>query len=314
MKLALHLLSFQGEEYLPYLFASLKKQTFQDWKVYFLDNGSIEPHTSALRQAADQAQVPLEFFRSEKNLGFTLGNTLLFEKSRAVAEYVLLLNDDAFIEPDYLEHCVAYLDAHPECAAAEGVILRWNFENLNQNGGRTKIIDTLGFVKKSNFSVNDIGAGETLTASPTTHEVFGVSGCLPMYRISALLKASPEKDIFDPTFFAYKEDVDLAFRLRAAGYTAALVAESYGYHRRTYSEKTILRPKNLAAYLSYRNHVWLLLAHLRGWSYLSVIPYETVKLLYWLAYQPSFVAKAWRETRANWRSLMAKRAFVRNLK
>jgi GT2 family glycosyltransferase len=316
MKLALQLLSYKGEGYLPYLFEALKNQTFKDWKLFFLDNGSVEPHTSALKRAVAESGLPIEFFRVETNLGFAGGHDFLFEKTRS-AEYVMLVNDDAFIEPEYITRCLAYLETHPECAAAEGVILRWDFGHLNDAGGRTQIVDSLWLVVKRDFSIHDIGMGKPLPAAQSTHDVFGVTGCLPIYRVSALMASSPDKNIFDPTYFAYKEDMDLAFRLRAAGYTAALIGEALGYHQRGYGENTLLRQKNSASYLSYRNHLWLLLAHLRWrdifWKRICVIPYEKLKFIYWLLRKPSFVFNAWRETRANWKYLMAKRAWLRGL-
>ena len=64
-------------------------------------------------------------------------------------------------------------------------------------------------------------------------EVFGVSAAAALYRRSALDAVSSDGQAFDEAFFMYKEDVDLAWRLRRAGYAACVASEAVAYHGRT---------------------------------------------------------------------------------
>jgi GT2 family glycosyltransferase len=100
-------------------------------------------------------------------------------------------------------------------------------------------------------------------------EVFGISGALPMYRRSALQTVADEEgNIFDPLFFLYKEDVDLAFRLREAGYSANVVLDAVAYHDRTAAmpersgDFNVIKNKQtqseLIKYHSYKNHLMML--------------------------------------------------------
>jgi GT2 family glycosyltransferase len=63
-------------------------------------------------------------------------------------------------------------------------------------------------------------------------EVFGVSGAAALYRLSALRECAINNEYFDTIFFAYKEDVDLAWRLRLYGWTARYCSTAIGYHVR----------------------------------------------------------------------------------
>ncbi|MDP3771378.1 MAG: hypothetical protein Q8R16_03695, partial [bacterium] len=165
----------------------------------------------------------------------------------------------------------------------------------------------------------DVGAGTPQDHHDLTapREVWGVSGCLPMYRTSAIARASESGELFDGSYRSYKEDVDLAYRLQALGMSAVVIPEARAYHRRSVGVG-VHRPRSAeAVYHSYRNHLWLLAAHLDTRSLMGsragVIPYELMKALVWCVRHPAFFAQTIRETIAAWPRLMRKRAFVRML-
>ncbi len=316
MKLALQLSCYNGSRYLPSLFRSLAEQTDRTWRLFVLDNGSRPEEAEAIRRAVADSGLPAELHRVEQNVGFAGAHNLLFSKHDG--EYVQLLNDDAILEPDYLRHCAAYLGAHPECAAVSGKIYRWNFDRRAEpDRGRTRIIDSLGLAKKRTGAIADIGAGKpegAPTIVPT--DVLGVSGCLPMYRAAAVRRVSMDGALFDASYVSYKEDVDLALRLCAGGYTAAVVPAAVAYHRRSVGAGVARTPSPAARYQSYRNHLWTLFAHCRSpfsSENIFVLPYEAAKALYWLCRRPDFLSRAVRDTARAWTHLMEKRRFVRRL-
>ena len=170
-------------------------------------------------------------------------------------------------------------------------------------------------------AVSDIDAGQI--DKPRNEEsnlefVFGVSGCLPCYRVSALKQVSIDNTLFDPTFVIYKEDVELAFRLNAAGYKSATVANAIAYHRRSLGKgtKRTASPEN--KYQSYRNHLWMDLMHTSASDLFTnrcvLLPYELLKAFYWLIKKPSNLSQTYRETNVQWSNLMCKRTFMRVLR
>lgn len=318
-KLTLQLSCYDGSRYLPFLFESLKRQTFRGWKLVALDNASRPEEAEAIRRAVASAGLNAELYRVEENIGFAGAHDFLFAKH--ASDYVQLLNDDAFLEPEYLERCLAHLEANPDCAAVSGEILRWDFDRRDApDGGRTDVIDSLGLRRNRSRAVRDIGAGRSRSDFPPLTlptEVFGVSGCLPMYRVAAVRQASPDGSLFDASYRSYKEDVDLAYRLRATGYTAAIVPGARAYHRRSLGIGAVRPASAEARYLSYRNHLWTLIAHLPTGSWrneFGAFLYEKLKFLHWALKSPSFLVLAARDTLRAWPRLMKKRAFVKRLR
>jgi hypothetical protein len=322
MKLNLQLSCYNGARYLPFLFRSLAAQTDKDWHLYLLDNASTIEEADAIRAAVNTSGLPITLARVELNIGFAGAHNMLFGLHRA--DLVQLLNDDAILEPRYLEICRKYLLWHAECAAVSGAVFRWDFDRRDESGdGKTEIIDTLGLETSVAGRVVDIGAGQSAIRNPQSviptdpTPVFGVSGCLPMYRVSAVRAASMDGVLFDRSFISYKEDVDLAYRLTAAGFTAMTLPLAVAYHRRSSGVGVKHAPRPEAAYNSFRNHLWIVIAHTPArallWSRIGVIPFELAKICYWLVKYPKFVRQAFRETVAQWPTLMCKRAFMRLL-
>ena len=150
-------------------------------------------------------------------------------------------------------------------------------------------------------------------------EIFGVSGCLPAYRKKALDEvgyfddSSKTLEALDKKFFLYKEDIDLAFRLQYAGWKAYRVGNAFAYHERGIggNEKlndisAAINRKNrskIEKYLSYRNHLYLLIKNLSLPDFLRygifIIFYELKKFVYILLF--------------NQRTLLALRDIFKNL-
>ncbi len=326
MKLALQLSCYNGARYLPYLFASLKKQSRQGWHLFILDNASNSEDALAMSQAVAVSGLPISLFRVEKNIGFAGAHNFLFANHHQEYDAVQLLNDDAILEPDFLEQCERYLDQHPMCGAVTGKILRWNFdERETASGGKTTLVDTLGLRMDWKGFVKDWGMGQNvgdLCVPDRPYRVLGVSGCLPMYRLSAVRRVSFDGCLFDKTYVIYKEDVDLALRLRSAKFFSVVIPSAIAYHRRTLGIKTmslksLLRPCNENSFYSYRNHLWMLSSHLSWFAILThrvgVIPAELGKLTYWLIRQPAFVVHMMCDTWKQRHHLLGKRRFVHRL-
>ena len=206
-KIALQLVTRGGSRYLPFVFDSLKRQICQDWELFVLDNGSNTEEAKELYRLSQASGIVKRFERLEQNVGFAGGHNRVFQWHHA--PYVVLLNDDAFLEPMYLEELLRVMESDPQVGAVEGAVFRWNFDERDQvSGGRTEVIDTFGLMRTKGWKVSDLRVGETqlLPCGTEPCHVFGVSGCLPMYRRSAALLTSPDGTLFDPTFVSYKED------------------------------------------------------------------------------------------------------------
>lgn len=257
-KLTIQLVVWNGAKYLPFLFESLKKQTFKDFELLILDNGSkdesvqvIEDNLNSFKNATLSKKL--------MNLGFAGGHNNLFKKG--TAEYILLLNQDMYLKEDCLELLVKYLDSNSEVSSISPRLMKWDFAplhdlvsigSLSRESEKykemlklsfTDKVDTLGLrVSRSRRVVDqytarswqDVYSEVRNDLVDSALPVFGNSGALPMLRRSALEEVKFEDgNFFDESYGSYKEDVDLAFRMHSAGFNAAVLVDSIAYHDRS---------------------------------------------------------------------------------
>jgi len=253
-----------------------------------MDNGSSDNSVKIARELA-KGRLAVSLLPAQKNnIGFAAGYNAAMRE--APGEYILLLNQDIALEREYLEKIINFMDNHEYAGAAIGKILRLT------NGLKTRNIDTAGLRLFSSFRVTDAGSGEEDRGQFNgTEEIFGVSGCLPVYRSEALRQAG----YFDSNFFSYKEDVDLAFRLRNIDWKAYRVGGAVAYHDRGLSgreqagNREIVKRRQdrslLKNYLSYRNHLYVLIKNVSWadwWRYgFFIFWYELKKLFYLLLFE-----------------------------
>ncbi len=257
---------------LPRLWDALAAQTFADFEIFVLDNASTDGSANWISERASKFPRPVHVVRLEKNIGFSAGHDRLFAMSSS--PYVFCVNQDAVPDREYLSELVAFMDAHPDAGAAAGKLVR-----DASSGG---IIDSAGLELSWTCGVYDIGAGEIDNGDyDGVREVFGVSGALPLYRRSAAAAASPDGALFDAEYFAYKEDVDLAWRLQLAGFKAYVVGAATGIHVRSMGKGR--RREAWRQRLSVRNHILTLVKDLppsQAFRIPAIIVYEALKALY----------------------------------
>lgn len=292
VKVTICLLTWNGQDYLPFLIKSLLDQTFKDWQLLVVDNGSSDNSVAVM----SEYYPPAKIIRQKNNLGFAKANNLLIKWSDS--EYILFVNQDIILEPDYLEKTVAFLDAHPNAATVSGKLLHWDFNNL----AKTKIIDSFGLQIAHNRAVLDIDHGKEDYDPNSKHsdsvEVFGLSGAIFLARRQALEsikipKTAGDFEYFDEDFFAYKEDIDLAWRLRLAAWDSYLLCSTKAYHHRTVgtqkAQKNDRQKRGIVNRLSYRNHLAMLYKNSFSKNFFkdffAIFWYELKKFVYSLFFE-----------------------------
>lgn len=275
---------------LPRALESLVKQTLKPQSITVVDNGSTD---ASVRIATALSSV--DVLQLHANHGFAGGHNHGIRQGSA--DYVLVMNPDVTLEPTYLATLVTFADAHPDAAAFVG--------RVERPGGA---IDTAGIAVTPWRVVRD-----RTDVPEKPHEVFGVSGAVALYRRTALRDVAVQAEFFCSLLLAYKEDVELAWRLRWAGWRAFCVPSARAQHARGVQREQSrrARPSDLR-YLSYRNH--LLLFGLVE-SFGTFMPHagfillaEFVRLGFLLCIDPRTTLRALADARKMWH---AARTFAR---
>jgi N-acetylglucosaminyl-diphospho-decaprenol L-rhamnosyltransferase len=180
-----------------------------------VDNASHGDERARLAREAPAARV-IAFSR---NLGFAGAANEGIARTRA--PFVLLLNNDAVLEPDYAARLAARLASDERLAAAQGLV-------LSEDGRR---IDTAGLEWNGRGEAVPVLSGADVSAAPRgPFEVSGVSATATLYRREALEAVALQGAAFEGSYFAYYEDVDLSLRLSRAGWRFLCDPEALARH------------------------------------------------------------------------------------
>ena len=254
---------------------SLELCTYKNKTIFFVDNGSND---------GSGDKIALEFpeincINNQKNEGFTgANNKALKVILKQNFDYVLLLNNDTEVKPDFLSLMQASMDSDNNLAATQPLILDFPNKNTIWNaGGSFNTFFGLsktrykGMIYKPNLKI------ETLTE--------WISGCCILVKIAVI----KEVGLLDNRFFAYFEDVDWSIRMTNLGYKLGVVPKSIIYHHSSGSTKrnNTTNEGNLspyAHYLNVRNHIYLIKKHKFLFNSVGSWIYQIIKITSYSTY------------------------------
>lgn len=269
---AVSIVTWNSEDHIADLLKSLKKQTFKDFDIIIIDNGSKD---RTLEIAGEYEDVIV--IKNSNNTGFSRAHNkgiemaMKFWQEKDLSDrFVVVCNPDIVMAENCLEKLLIAICQNPLVGAAAPKLLRMETEvsdNMPENK-KSSIIDSLGIEIKKTRAAGDRFSGTEERNGAITEEVFGVSGALMCLRGSALRAVKWGKEYFDEDFFAYKEDIDLSWRLRNIGWQALIAPDAIAYHHRRIKGRAkqsfFERLKNKTyqskrvKFLSARNHLWML--------------------------------------------------------
>ncbi len=171
-----------------------------------------------LRDSLKQMNITLIF--NDNNKGFTGGNNVGITKAiNSNSEFVLLLNNDTVVEPDFLEPLINVFHKHKNAGIAAPQINYYQKKNLIWTEG-----GTISKLRGSGFAYSD----RADTIENNDDKIVGfVSGCCMLLRKDIIEKVG----LFDEDFFLYVEDTDLCFRTLETGYKIIISHKSKIYHK-----------------------------------------------------------------------------------
>jgi GT2 family glycosyltransferase len=228
---------------------SLKGIQYAAHTIVVVDNGSADGSGKQLKALHPE----IVLIESATNQGFTGGNNLGFAYSLENGfDYSMMLNNDTFVEPDFLDHLVHYMEAHPKVGVIQPRIQFNHNRTLLWNGG-SYFAKWWGILYSKGFNQTPTQANLAIT------KVDWITGCAFFTR-NAILK---QTGLLAPNMFMYSEDVDLSFRIKALNYPLVYHPDSVIYHIAGMSNKSKTKGKEgfinaNVHYYNQRNRIWIL--------------------------------------------------------
>ena len=190
--------NYNGLKFLKDCLQGLEKQSYKEFKVIVIDNGSDDGSVNFLKE-----EKGIELIALEKNIGFC-GAVNLGIKS-ANTKYVILLNNDTIVYPKYIEMLVKHMQEKDDVFSTSAQMIKMHDESLIDNAGDLYCALGWAFAR---------GTGKKNEKYSKEHEVFSSCGGAAIYRREIF----QEIGYFDEAHFAYLEDVDIGYRARIFGY------------------------------------------------------------------------------------------------
>jgi GT2 family glycosyltransferase len=288
-QLAIVLVNWNSFELTKDTLESLQQTTYTNYDCIIVDNGSVDGSGDLIEKSFPNCIV----LKSATNKGFTGGNNIGMEFALQHGyEFIMMLNNDVVVEPNFLEPLIARLVQNPTIGAVQPLIYFHHDRNIIWNAGST-YNTLLGIYNTPDYNKKDSGH----QFKNKSKKIDWITGCAFMIRASVLNNVG----LLREAFFMYYEDVDLSFRIKSAGYQLDYVPNSVIYHIAGMSLKTkekgkegFVSPK--VHYLNVRNRIWCLKEQTPVWALPTVTLFNT---FYFFCIGFYFIL------RARWQKLLA---------
>jgi N-acetylglucosaminyl-diphospho-decaprenol L-rhamnosyltransferase len=249
---------------------TLEAQTRKPDLVVLVDSGSSQPQFLDSTKGYD---LPVEILR-ESNVGVCVGNNIGWRRLRRF-NYVIFVNPDAFLAPEFIERAVAYMEAEPKAGMVTPSLLRYDIENHRP----LDIIDTTGVVRNW-FGLlkerDQSKPAEALRRYTGPSPIPWLCTAVAMGRREAMESVLETGDqLFDESFFMYKDDTDLSWRVRRAGWSIIHHPALVGYHCRGWQDRQSASRKSRL--LTARNEVKMCLKNRSPFVAVAVLKYLLVR-------------------------------------
>ena len=236
LKVSVVVPNWNGMRFVGMCLDSLAKLDFEDYEVIVVDNGSAD----GSREMIEEQYPDVKLLKLPDNMGFAIACNEGIKASNA--EYIVLLNNDIEVTPDWLRELYEGMERHPECGMGTTKMMFLDqrdvfyntgdlFHSWSAGGGRGQGEKDVGQYEKEDY-------------------VFGACAGAGIYRREFFNQVG----LFDEDFFIFAEDVDLNMRGQLQGLKAVYLPKAKVFHIGT---ATVGLYSDRYVYLCKRNDIWV---------------------------------------------------------
>jgi GT2 family glycosyltransferase len=212
-KVSVILRNWNGKKYLGTCLSALEKQTYPNYEIIFVDDGSTDGSVEFVRENFPSVKL---ITNDKPDLGSAACANIGIEASSG--DYIAVIDVDTDNEPDWLEKLVDVMESGDDIGMCGSKLL--NYDNH-------KIIDFAGELIYKDFSfigrgLNELDEGQY----DNVEEIFGPMAAAALYR-KAMFEVT---GLFDVDYYTYPDDFDMGWRGRIAGWKCMFVPTARVYH------------------------------------------------------------------------------------
>lgn len=239
--------NFNGAKFIPECFEALRKQSFKDFDVIFVDNASEDESIELARSCSNG--LSLRVIALDINYGFAKAVNEGIKASDA--EYVILLNNDTKAGAHFAEELVLAIDGHKDIFSAQAHMLQYHNSRLTDSAGDYFCLLGWAFSR---------GKDKPARLYKEDCDIFSSCAGAAIYRRAVFEKIG----YFDEKFFAYLEDVDMGYRARLYGYRNIFAHKAKVLH--VGSGASGSRHNSFKVSLAARNAVFVMYKNFAPWQ------------------------------------------------
>lgn len=261
-KVFIVILNWNGRQLLEDCIKSLQDITHPNYSILVVDNGSSDGSVQMVSQKYPQ----IEIIQNETNLGFSKANNIGINRALAKgADYVLLLNNDVEVAPDFLHKLVEVAERDEKIGIVGPKIYYYD---------RPKVIWFAGGVINFRYGGgghighNQIDRGQYNQIK----EVDYISGCAMLIKKEVIEKIG----LLDEDYFIYSEDTDLCYRAHKADFRNLYVPSAVIWHKASSSSS---EDSPLMNYYLFRNSLIFSRKYLEGLGHLKFFLYFNLRVM-----------------------------------
>lgn len=244
------IVTHNSQSVLPRCLDAIGHQSVRPSQIIVVDSGSDD--SSYLDEGSERDDCEV---KKLSNVGFAAANNKGLESLDPECDYVLFINPDTFLSSSVIEKSLKIMERLPRVAILTGLLEGYDLSRSCKTGK----IDSSGIFRAWYGRWYDRGKGEDINHNYMESEnVPAVCGALMFARVSALRAELPE--LFDESFFLYKEDIELSVRLTEKGWKLHYSPRIRAFHCRGWNDSRRAIPRTLRV-MSARNEIKLYQKH-----------------------------------------------------
>jgi GT2 family glycosyltransferase len=218
------IVTFNSGRFIKRCLESVLEQKYPNLEVVVVDNASTDGTVDILEQFADRCRI----YYNDENLGFAAAQNQAIRL--AGGDWILTLNPDVLLLPNFIQALVDAGNVDPKCGTVCGKLLtiRPSFDLPEK-----QLVDSTGIYFTPMLRHLDRGSQEVDNGHYLQFEyVFGATAAAALYRRQMIDDIAIDNEFFDPDFFVYREDADVAWRAQLLGWRCIYTPLARGYHVR----------------------------------------------------------------------------------